>query len=52
MPQTEQSFIATVTQVANLRYWLYLPQDYETQNAWPLIIFLPAMANGAMTSNW
>ena len=40
MPQTEQSFTASVTQVASLSYWLYLPQEYETQNAWPLIIFL------------
>jgi predicted peptidase len=40
MPQTEQSFTANVTQTVGLNHWLYLPPDYETQNVWPLIIFL------------
>lgn len=40
MSQTNQSFSAKVTVPAALDFLLYLPPDYDTQEQWPLIIFL------------
>ncbi|MBZ0300433.1 MAG: prolyl oligopeptidase family serine peptidase [Anaerolineae bacterium] len=40
MTQTPESFTAQVTQTVGLDFLLYLPPDYESQAAWPLILFL------------
>ncbi|MBZ0286026.1 MAG: prolyl oligopeptidase family serine peptidase [Anaerolineae bacterium] len=36
----EKSFSAQISLNVGLRYLLYLPQNYESQAAWPLILFL------------
>src|SRR5690348_14723690 len=40
MSQESRTFNAPVTKTANLKYLLYLPQDYAKQDNWPLMIFL------------
>ncbi len=40
MSQQNRTFKAPVTKTANLKYLLYLPEGYESQDKWPLIIFL------------
>lgn len=43
MPQTAQTLNTTVTQQVDLGYLLYLPPDYDSQEQWPLILFLHGM---------
>ncbi|MCA9172629.1 MAG: prolyl oligopeptidase family serine peptidase [Planctomycetales bacterium] len=33
-------FTTTVQQKVTLKYWIYLPADYDKQEKWPLMIFL------------
>lgn len=40
MSQQEYTFEKTITKQAKLGYLLYLPPEYETQAAWPLLMFL------------
>lgn len=40
MPQREQTFEKTITKQARLNYLLYLPPEYDSQESWPLIMFL------------
>ncbi|MBZ0295863.1 MAG: prolyl oligopeptidase family serine peptidase [Anaerolineae bacterium] len=40
MAQTAQNFTGEVTLPVSLNYLLYLPPDYDQQDAWPLVIFL------------
>ena len=40
MTQQNKTFTAQVTQSVSLDYLLYLPPDYDSQDSWPLIMFL------------
>lgn len=40
MSQQEKSFTTQITQTVALNYLLYLPPEYDTQESWPLILFL------------
>lgn len=40
MAQENRTFKAPVTKTANLKYLLYLPVGYESEDSWPLMIFL------------
>jgi len=40
MSQENRTFNAPVTKTASLKYLLYLPVGYESEDSWPLMIFL------------
>jgi predicted peptidase len=41
--QTSQILQKEITKIVQIRYLIYVPQDYETREKWPLMLFLHGM---------